>query len=140
MSLLELPASSILLNCIVIGAVLVYAPFLVVAYGRLKVGYEPGAPRAMFEKLPDYAKRATWAHQNSFETFIVFTAASLMAYLTQQDSILAIGAAVAFVIARFFYSIFYILNVPIGRSLMFVVSSSGTTILFILSLISINNF
>ncbi|NES90409.1 hypothetical protein D5R40_23065 [Okeania hirsuta] len=137
---MELPASSILLNCIVIGAVLVYAPFLVVAYGRLKVGYEPGAPRAMFEKLPDYAKRATWAHQNSFETFIVFTAASLMAYLTQQDSILAIGAAVAFVIARFFYSIFYILNVPIGRSLMFVVSSSGTTILFILSLISINNF
>ncbi|WP_192901145.1 MULTISPECIES: MAPEG family protein [Okeania] len=140
MSLLDLPASSILLDSIVIGVVLVYAPFLVVAYGRVKVGYDLGAPRAMFEKLPDYAKRATWAHQNSFETFIVFTAASLMAYLTQQDSILAIGAAVAFVIARFFYSIFYILNVPIGRSLMFVVSSSGTTILFILSLISINNF
>ncbi|NES76972.1 MAG: hypothetical protein F6K06_14700 [Okeania sp. SIO1H4] len=137
---MDLPASSILLDSIVIGVVLVYAPFLVVAYGRVKVGYDLGAPRAMFEKLPDYAKRATWAHQNSFETFIVFTAASLMAYLTQQDSILAIGAAVAFVIARFFYSIFYILNVPIGRSLMFVVSSSGTTILFILSLISINNF
>ncbi|WP_287520676.1 MAPEG family protein [Okeania sp. SIO2C2] len=140
MSLLELPASSILLDSIVIGAVLVYAPFLVVAYGRVKVGYDLGAPRAMFEQLPDYAKRATWAHQNSFETLILFTAASLMAYLTQQDSILAIGAAVAFVVGRFFYSIFYILNVPIGRSLMFVVSSSGTTILFILSLISINNF
>ncbi|NEP81638.1 MAG: hypothetical protein F6K17_31580 [Okeania sp. SIO3C4] len=140
MSLLELPASSILLNCIVIAAVLVYAPFLVVAYGRLKVGYDQGAPRAMFEKLPDYAKRATWAHQNSFETFIVFTAASFMAYLTQQDSILAVGAAVAFVVGRFFYSIFYILNVPIGRSLMFVVSSSSSAILFILSLISINNF
>ncbi|NES68356.1 MAG: hypothetical protein F6K24_25545 [Okeania sp. SIO2D1] len=139
MSLLELPASSILLDCIVIGVVLVYAPFLVVAYGRVKVGYDLGAPRAMFEKLPDYAKRATWAHQNSFETLILFTAASLMAYLTQQDSILAIGAAVAFLVGRFFYSIFYILNVPIGRSLMFVVSSSGTTILFILSLISINN-
>lgn len=140
MNLLELPASSILLDCIVIAAVLVYAPFLVVAYGRVKVGYDLGAPRAMFEQLPDYAQRATWAHQNSFETFILFAAASLMAYLTQQDSVLAIGAAVAFVIGRFFYSIFYILNVPIGRSLMFVVSSSGTAILFVLSLISINNF
>lgn len=140
MSLLELPASSILLDSIVIAAVLVYAPFLVVAYGRLKVGYDQSAPRAMFEKLPDYAKRATWAHQNSFETFTVFTAASFMAYLTQQDSIWAIGAAVAFVVGRFFYSIFYILNVPIGRSLMFVVSTTSSAILFILSLISINNF
>ncbi|MGD1809583.1 MAPEG family protein [Dapis sp. BLCC M126] len=140
MSLLELPAPSILLDAIVIGAILVYAPFLVVAYGRIKVGYDLAAPRALFEKLPDYAKRATWAHQNSFETFILFAAASFMAYLTEQNSVLAIGAAVAFIIGRFFYSIFYILDVPIGRSLMFAISSSGTAILFILSLISVNNF
>lgn len=140
MSLWELPASSILLDGIAIAAILVYAPFLLVAYGRLKVGYDLGAPRAMFEKLPDYAKRATWAHQNSFETFILFAAASFMAYLTHQDSVLAVGAVVAFLIGRFFYSIFYILDVPIGRSLMFVISSSGTAILFILSLISLNSF
>ncbi len=139
MSLLELPSSVVFLDCIVLGAMLVYAPFLVVAYGRVKVGYDLGAPRALFEKLPDYAKRATWAHQNSFETFILFATASFMAYLTEQDSVLAIGAAVAFVIGRLFYSIFYILDVPIGRSLMFVISSSGTAILFILSLISVNN-
>lgn len=140
MNFLELPASSILLDCIVIAAMLVYAPFLVVAYGRVKVGYDLGAPRAMFEKLPDYAKRATWAHQNSFETFIVFVAAAFMAYLTEQDSVLTVGAAIAFVIGRFFYSIFYILDVPIGRSLMFAISSSGTAILFVLSLISVNKF
>ncbi|ABG51928.1 conserved hypothetical protein [Trichodesmium erythraeum IMS101] len=140
MSLLELPPSSIFLDCIVLGSILVYAPFLVVAYGRVTVGYDMGAPRAMFEKLPGYAKRATWAHQNSFETFILFAAASFMAYLTELDSALAIGASVAFVIGRFFYSIFYILDIPIGRSLMFAISSSGTAILFILSLISANNF
>lgn len=140
MSLWELPTASILLDCIAIAAMLVYAPFLIVAYGRMKVGYDLGAPRAMFDKLPDYAKRATWAHQNSFETFILFATASFMAYLTQQDSVLAVGAAVAFLIGRFFYSIFYILDVPIGRSLMFAISSSGTAILFILSLISLNNF
>ena len=140
MSLLELPPSSIFLDCIVLGAILVYAPFLVVAYGRVTVGYDMGAPRAMFEKLPGYAKRATWAHQNSFETFILFAAASFMAYVTEQDSVLAIGASVAFVVGRFFYSVFYILDIPIGRSLMFAISSSGTAILFILSLISANNF
>lgn len=140
MNFLELPASSILIDCIVIAAMLVYAPFLVVAYGRVKVGYDLGAPRAMFEKLPDYAKRATWAHQNSFETFIVFVAAAFMAYLTEQDSVLTVGAGIAFVIGRFFYSIFYILDVPIGRSLMFAISSSGTAILFVLSLISVNKF
>ena len=140
MNLLELSPSAIFLDCIALGAVLVYAPFLVVAYGRVKVGYDLGAPRALFEKLPDYAKRATWAHQNSFETFILFAAASLIAYLTEQDSMLAIGAAVTFVIGRFFYSIFYILDIPIGRSLMFAISSSCTAILFILSLSSVNNF
>ncbi|MCL2937105.1 MAG: MAPEG family protein [Trichodesmium sp. MAG_R02] len=140
MSLLELPPSSILLDCIALGAILIYVPFLVVAYGRVTVGYDMGAPRAMFKKLPDYAKRATWAHQNSFETFILFAAASFMAYVTEQDSVLAIGASVAFVVGRFFYSVFYILDIPIGRSLMFAISSSGTVILFILSLISVNNF
>lgn len=140
MSLLQLPAPSILLDCIVIAAMLVYAPFLVVAYGRFQVGYDFGAPRAMLERLPDYAKRATWAHQNSFETFILFAAASFMAYLTEQDSVLATGVAVVFVIGRFFYSIFYIFDVPIWRSLMFAISSSCTAILFILSLISVNNF
>ncbi|MGB3511072.1 MAG: MAPEG family protein [Microcoleaceae cyanobacterium] len=140
MSLWELPASSIFLDGMAIAAMLVYAPFLIVAYGRLKVGYDLGAPRAMFEKLPDYAKRATWAHQNSFETFILFASASFMAYLTHQDSVLAVGAVVAFLIGRFLYSIFYILDVPIARSLMFAISSSGTAILFILSLISVNNF
>jgi len=33
----------------------------------------------MFDKLPPYAQRATWAHQNSFEAFIMILAAALMA-------------------------------------------------------------
>uniref|UniRef100_A0ACD5H300 MAPEG family protein n=1 Tax=Desertifilum tharense IPPAS B-1220 TaxID=1781255 RepID=A0ACD5H300_9CYAN len=34
-----------------------------------------------------------------------------------------IGAAIAFPIARAFYSVFYILDIPIGRSLMFGIGS-----------------
>ncbi len=135
---LELSPSTLLLDAIAIAAALIYLPFLVVAYGRLQMGYDMSAPRAMFDKLPAFAQRATWAHQNSFETFIVFAAAAITAYITGQDSPLVAGSAIAFVVARLFYSIFYILDVPILRSLMFAVGSTSTAILFILSLLSVN--
>ena len=133
---MNLHDSAILLYCIAAAAVLIYLPFLVVGYARMSVGYDTRAPRAMFDKLPAYAQRATWAHQNSFEAFMIFAAAALMAYVTGQNSSLATGAAIAFVIARSLYSVFYILNIPVGRSLMFGIGSLSTTILFVLSLLS----
>lgn len=136
---MTLPVSAILLDSIAAAAVLIYLPFLVVAYGRAQVGFDMAAPRALFDKLPAYAQRATWAHQNSFETFMTFVAAALMAYVTGQNSSLAAGAAIAFVIARFFHSVFYILNVPIARSLMFGIGTLSTTTLIVLSLLSANH-
>lgn len=136
---MHLPVSAILLDCIAAAAALIYFPFLVVAYARLQVGMDIAAPRAMFDKLPAYGQRATWAHQNSFETFMVFAAAALMAYVTGQNSALAAGAAIAFVVARLLHSVFYILNVPLARSLMFGIGSLSTLTLFALSLLSVNS-
>ena len=136
---MNLQDSVILLYCIVAAAALIYLPFLVVASGRIQVGYDLSAPRAMFDKLPPYAQRATWAHQNSFEAFMIFTAAALMAYVTGQNSSLAVGAAIAFLIARSLYSVFYILDIPLARSLMFAIGSACSGTLFVLSLLSANN-
>lgn len=136
--LLGLPVPVILLDCIAAAAALVYAPFLVVAFARLQLGYDQAAPRAMFERLPAYAQRATWAHQNSFETFMLFSAAALMAFVTGVDSEAAGLAAIAFPVARLLFSVFYILNVPLGRSLMFAISSSCTATLFYFSLMAVN--
>lgn len=133
----QLSAPTALLYCIAAAAVMVYVPFLVVAYGRLQVGYDASAPRTLFDKLPAYAQRATWAHQNSFESFSIFSIAALMAYVTQQMSNWVVVAAIAYVIARFFYSVFYILNVPIGRSLMFGVGSVSIATLMGLSLFAL---
>jgi uncharacterized MAPEG superfamily protein len=133
--LLQLSVSTILLASIVVAAVLVYVPFLVVAYGRQQVGYDSAAPRAMFDKLPPYAQRATWAHQNSFESFMLFAAAALMAYVTGVNSSLALGAAIAYVIARLLFSVFYILNIAIARSLMFGIGSLCIGTLMVLSLL-----
>jgi len=136
---MNLQDSAILLYCIAAAAVLIYLPFLVVAYGRVSVGYDISAPRAMFDKLPDYAQRATWAHQNAFEAFTIFAPAALMAYVTGQNSSLAIGVAIAFIIARFLYSLFYIFNIPLARSLMFAIGSLCSATLFFLSIVSANN-
>jgi uncharacterized MAPEG superfamily protein len=84
----QLPTSAIFLFCIAVAAVLVYVPFLLVGYGRVQAGYDMAAPRAMFDKLPPYAQRAAWAHQNSFENFTIFAPAALMAYVTGVDSTL----------------------------------------------------
>ncbi|MBD0313356.1 MAG: MAPEG family protein [Microcoleus sp. T3-bin5] len=136
---MNLQDSAILLYCIAAAAVLIYLPFLVVAYGRVSVGYDISAPRAMFDKLPDYAQRATWAHQNAFEAFTIFAPAALMAYVTGQNSSLAIGVAIAFIMARFLYSLFYIFNIPLARSLMFAIGSLCSATLFVLSILSADN-
>jgi uncharacterized MAPEG superfamily protein len=131
---LPFSTASVLLACVAIAAALIYLPFLVVGYGRLQAGYDMAKPRALFDQLPAYAQRATWAHQNAFETFMIFAVAALMAYVTQADSLWTPWAAIAFVVARTFYPVFYILNIPIGRSAMFAVGSLSTITLFTLSL------
>ncbi|MEC4894333.1 MAG: MAPEG family protein [Oscillatoria sp. PMC 1050.18] len=130
----------ILLYAIAGAAFLIYVPFFVVAYARAKGGYEYLAtPRAMLDKLPDYAQRATWAHQNSFEAFIIFSAAALMAYVTGVDSLVGFGAVIAFLVARLLYSVFYIANIPLGRSLMFGIGSLSSITLVVLSLLNLNS-
>lgn len=132
--MLNLSVSAILLYSIAGAAVLIYFPYLLVAYARFQVGMDLSAPRAMFDKLPAYGQRATWAHQNSFETFLVYLAAALLAYLTKADSSLVAGCAIAYPVSRLFFSIFYIVNIPLARSLMFGVGSFCTAALFVASL------
>jgi uncharacterized MAPEG superfamily protein len=118
---------------IALAAVLVYLPFFAVGYGRFSIGYDKSAPRAMLAKLPPYAQRATWAHENAFESMILYAPAALMAYVTGQESTLALGAVVAYLAARALYPVFYILDVPLLRSLMFATANVGTFTLYVLS-------
>jgi len=132
--MLNLSVPAILLYSIAGAAILIYFPYLIVAYARFQVGMDMSAPRAMFDRLPAYGQRATWAHQNSFETFLVYLAAALLAYLTKVDSNLVAGCAIAYPISRLLFSVFYITNIPLARSLMFGVGSFCTAVLFVASL------
>ena len=130
----------ILLYSIVIAALLVYTPYAVAVYGRFvfaKTLSNPtdifAKPRAFNEQLPDYAQRATWAHQNGFESFALYAPAALMAYVTGQNSSLIFWAVVAYLGARLLFSVFYILNIPPLRSLMFGIGSLSIGLLYVLS-------
>ncbi|MBD2184507.1 MAPEG family protein [Planktothrix sp. FACHB-1355] len=132
----QIPMSDIFLYCIAIAAFLIYVPFLLVAYARVQLGKEALAtPRAIVDKLPPYAQRATWAHQNAFEAFMLFAAAALMAYVTGVNSSVGVGAAIAFLVARLLHSVFYILNIPLARGLMFALGSLCIATLFVQSLL-----
>ena len=136
MNFANFSTSTILLGSIATAAALVYFPYLIVAITRFQVGYDLSAPRSTFDKLPDYGKRANWAHQNSWEAFMLYSAAALMAYTTHQDSQTVVNCAIGFTIARLLYSIFYIVNIPLGRSLMFGVGSVAIYTLMSMSILS----
>ena len=136
---MNLSVNSILLYSVVGAVILAYAPFLVVAWGRLQNGYNQSAPRAMFDKLPAYARRASWAHQNSFEALTIYGLAALMAYATGVESDWAKIAAIAFIVARSLYSIFYIADIPLLRSAMFATGFVSASTLFALSILQVMN-
>jgi len=123
---------------LVVATVLIYFPYIFVVIGRVQAGFDVAAPRALFDKLPPFAQRAVWAHENSFETFMPFAAAVLLTLLTHVETQTVAIASVSFVVARFLYSIFYIANIPIGRSLMFGVGTAATFTLFLQSLAALS--
>lgn len=77
--------------------------------------------RSMFDRYPAWGKRASWAQQNSFESFTLHAPAALLAILTVMNGItlssLAIFVAIAHPILRAIYIIAYIGNIPALRSL-----------------------
>lgn len=137
MDLFTLP--NFLLYSLPVAAFLIYVPYMVVAISRINLARtlpDPmvvfGAPRSFNDKLPDYAQRANWAHKNAFESFILYAPAAVVAYLTDQNSTVALGAVIAYLVARTLFPVFYILNIPPLRSFMFGVGSLSIFTLFFL--------
>ncbi|SBO41739.1 MAPEG family protein [Cyanobium sp. NIES-981] len=81
------------------------------------------APRAMFERLSPWGKRAAWAHQNSFEAFTLHAPAALLCLIVALASPGGLTAPVAVAVAwihpllRLAYLAAYIGNLPPLRGL-----------------------
>ena len=75
------------------------------------------APRAMFERLPAWGKRAAWAHQNCFEALTLHAPAALLCLLAGVGSPVALAAAWIHPALRLAYIGVYVGNVPAVRGL-----------------------
>ena len=92
------------------------------------------APRAMFDRYPAWGKRASWAHQNSFEAFTLHAPAALLALMAviQGASLptTAVIAAFAQPALRLAYIAAYVGNVPPARGLCWASGLVCTGILY----------
>ena len=93
------------------------------------------APRAMFDRLPAWGKRASWAHQNSFESFGLHAPAALLALIAalQTGPLPAIAAAVALIqpVLRLIYIGAYVSNIAPLRGLCWASALFCTGILYL---------
>jgi uncharacterized MAPEG superfamily protein len=118
------------------GAVVV-ASLIPLGAARSQADFKPSdlaAPRAMFERLPAWGKRANWAHQNSFEAFTLHAPACLLVLVAALHGApvggVAMLAAWLHPALRLGYIGAYVANVPALRSLCWAGGILCTAILY----------
>ena len=118
------------------GAVVI-ASLIPLGAARSQADFKPSdlaAPRAMFDRLPDWGKRANWAHQNCFEAFTLHAPACLLALVAALHGApmgaTAVLAAWLHPALRLGYIGAYVANVPLLRSLCWAGGILCTAILY----------
>ena len=104
-----------------LSVIVVLLSIIPLTLGRIKAGYSiknMSAPRALFDELPDFGKRAVWCHQNCWESISIHAPACLLCLLTNTDSNFALIAAWIHPISRLLYIGAYISDIPIARGFL----------------------
>lgn len=107
-----------LILCLFIACLLPYLTKLPVAVAMKNQpgGYNNNHPRMQQAALSGFGARAYAAHQNSFESLIIFSAAILTALATNHLSTTIQGLAVFYIVSRCVYHLFYLLDWAALRS------------------------
>lgn len=115
---------TLLIWCLFIATLLPLLAKIPVAMAMNKQGgYNNHHPREQQSKLTGYGARALAAHQNAFESLILFAPAVLLAISTHQTGDKIMLLAVIHIIARVAYNIFYLMNIAKLRSLVWFVAT-----------------
>ncbi|STX81335.1 transmembrane protein [Legionella busanensis] len=80
-------------------------------------GYDNNNPRLQQASLTGWGARAVAAHQNSFESLVIFSAAILTAIATKHTGYLIQILATIYLVSRCFYHILYLLDRSTLRSI-----------------------
>ena len=116
-----------------LSVVVVLLSTIPLTLGRIKAGYSienMSAPRALFDELPEFGKRAVWCHQNCWESISIHAPACLLCLITLPDSNLSIIAAWIHPLLRFFYIGAYVLDIPTARGLIWASGLLSTLVLY----------
>jgi uncharacterized MAPEG superfamily protein len=110
----------ILILCLFLACIIPYLAKIPVAIAMKNEpkGYDNNQPRTQQARLTDFGARALAAHQNSFESLIVFSAAVLTALATQNVTYTTQALAVFYLITRGIYHLLYLLNWATLRSIV----------------------
>jgi len=100
---------------ILVAGMLPYWPTVASKWRRT---YDNAAPRAGVDQLPPRQQRAYWAQLNAFEAFPLFAAAVIIAHLAGARQGAVDALAVVFVGFRVGYTLAYLFDRPLLRSLL----------------------
>jgi uncharacterized MAPEG superfamily protein len=98
-------------------------------FGKLDNKY----PRTQAEGLEGLGARAWAAQANAWEAVPVFTAAVLVAHVSGADPGKSATAAMAFVALRVLHAVFYLTNLDVLRSVVFLGGTAAAIWLFVLA-------
>lgn len=93
-------------------------PYWPTVASKLRRDYDNAAPRAGIDRLPPRQQRAYWAQLNAFEAFPLFAAAVIIAQLAGAEQSRVDALALAFVVFRVLYTLAYLYDRPMLRSLL----------------------
>ncbi|WP_105253460.1 MAPEG family protein [Pseudoalteromonas sp. T1lg75] len=85
-------------------------------------GYDNRHPRAQQQALTGFGARALAAHQNSFESLIVFAVALAVVLGTNTSGAVMDTLAITYLLARVLYCLCYWYNWHVARSLIWALS------------------
>jgi len=108
-----------LIICLFIATLLPLLAKGPVAYAMSKLGgYNNNHPREQQSQLTGFGARALAAHQNAFESLIIFAPAVLLAIATQHTGTSITLLAIVHVCARILYNVLYLMDIDKLRTLV----------------------
>lgn len=125
---------SIPVLCLIFSALMILFTKVPVAMAMAEDGgYDNRHPRAQQARLTGFGARALAAHQNMIEAFPVFAAGLLLALWAEADPFWTSALALAFIAARVVYTILYLGDFPVLRSLSWGVGFAASLGLMVLA-------
>ncbi len=117
---------TILISCLIAAAFLPFLAKVPVAIAMNKDGgYDNQHPRSQQARLTGFGSRALAAHQNAFESLMIFAPAVLLAIATEHTGQIICALAAAHVCLRLAYHLCYLANVGTLRSVVWTLATAA---------------